>query len=158
MRRKRFDTLVRLLRGRARSMGVRVRALRTSHFRKVGDGIVGYYSHSERAIRIDRTLPRREFLYILAHEIGHAWDHGRSPEHRRRIDEAVTAFHSYMRAGADFPLSLVTFLLARENDASLFGERLLRELGHDDPEFEVMRELNESAYLELLSPLKKEKK
>lgn len=94
---------------------------------------LGRYLHTNRSITIDQTLERDDeelFLFVLAHEIGHAidWDHMK-PSDAMVFAEELAIANSMVCLNYRIPRTVIARYLVREQAANNNAKKILRELG-----------------------------
>lgn len=117
---------------------------------------LAFFDPTKRRIRVWSKLRKikSEFLYIMAHEIGHSIDFDTMTKRDRRLhDQACGLFHVALAYGCKFPGPLRNFILKRERTANRNGERLMKQLGIKIPPHRLRfyRESGIAGYRKLFS-------
>lgn len=123
------------LRRHARRIGVRVVFRSRSRFKLNSPGTVACYHPPSRTVSIlKKKWKKRDLVYTLAHELGHAADFDRKPKKKFPAHgKAMTLFHMYangeIRLHPKFKPDFRKYILGLETAAFDEGDRILRVLG-----------------------------
>lgn len=128
--------IIKKLREFARGYRVQIRVFKNS--KSMGrDGYKAFFNVNTNVVSIDMAAvdSNEEFVYILAHEIGHAIDLSKETEEEtEKLENAYIDFASYSNKGKRVPDEVQKILLERELRAFKEADKLLQELGVDIPE------------------------
>lgn len=116
-------------------MGVRVVFRSRARFRLNSPGTVASYHPPTRTVSIlKKKWGKRDLVYTLAHELGHAGDFDRKPKKKLGFhSKALTLFHLYangeIKIHPKFKPDFRKYILGLETAAFDEGDRILKVLG-----------------------------
>lgn len=94
-------------------------------------GHIAFFDPRRKLIRVDRSMADLDYVYALAHEIGHFIDYSASSERKTAID--LMADRLWALEAEDRPPELQDFIIQREVLACDLGERLMDDLRLEYP-------------------------
>jgi hypothetical protein len=130
-----LDRAWRSLLRHARREGIRVLSVASKRFRLNAPGTVACYHPPSRTIAIvKKRWGKRDKIYTLAHELGHAADFDKKPKKKMPLHKkALTLFHMYangqVRLHPKYKPDFRKYILGLETAAFDEGDRILEELG-----------------------------
>ena len=133
MRNNTCNRLVKGMRLIAKKYGVKIIVYRNSSLLK-RDSLYGCYSWDKKCIEVDRKGcgSNINFIYVLAHELGHVIDESKTTQNNSKIEKSYEAFNTRTK-NEPLPADTQKIILGCEARAFCEGDKVLAELGYKVP-------------------------